>query len=356
MEIVKLMTKKHWWKYLLGFGALAIVGGVVAGGIVSCSNGSTNTTQTQTQPTTSTPTTTSEYALQKGASQPGLQYTSNAVSSNTTMVATNSTVKNQPGDLDIYAGNGLSAVITPSEIASGETINLTLNLAPGVNAPTYADLLNLPSLIAIQPYQSTSTYTITQGKTLNMSLNADSSFNVNFAPLPSNWKNEMIGSNSTTIETSQGQFGIFLLANNNDKNPIEFWTGLHNDFPSVLVGNIPNPYMASANLTIQINGKSVPIDLSANLQSYFTTTKADAKNHDFINLFYTDGKLTGGNVNIGTMLTPWFWTDVNNGDMITELGTKPGTYNVSPFTIVTQTPGTTNQFTILWNVTQIEIH
>ena len=62
--------------------------------------------------------------------------------------------------------------------------------------------------------------------------------------------------------------------------------------------------MASADLTIEINGKSVPIDLSANLQSYFTTTKANVNNHDFINLFYTDGKLTGGNVNIGTMLTP----------------------------------------------------
>ena len=208
---------------MLGFGALAIVGGVVAGGIVSCSNGSTNTTSSQPTPTTSsTPTTTSEYALQKGASQPGLQYTSNAVSSTTSMVATNSTVKNQPGDLDIYAGNGLSAIITPSEIASGETINLTLNLAPGVTAPTYADLMSLPSLIAIQPYQSTFTYTVKQGKTLDMSLNANSSFDVNFAPLPNNWKKEPLGSNDTNIETSAGQFGIYLLANNSGKNPVEF--------------------------------------------------------------------------------------------------------------------------------------
>lgn len=355
-EIVKLMTKKHWWKYLLGFGALAIVGGVVAGGIVSCSNGSTNTTSSQPATnTSSTPKTTNTYALEKGASQPGLQYTSNAVSSDTSMVATNSTVNNQPGDLDIYAGNGLSAIITPSEIASGETINLTLNLAPGVNAPTYADLMSLPSLIAIQPYQSTSTYTIKQGKTLNMSLNADSSFNVNFKALPSDWKNEILGSNDTTIETSAGQFGIYLLANDSDKNPIEFWTGLHNDFPSVLVGNIPNPYMASADLTISINGKSIPIDLTANLQSYFTKVKANDTT-DFINLFYDkDGKYDGSNVNMGTNMSPWFWTSVNNMQMLTNLGDKSGFHKVSPFTIIIQTPGTSNQFTILWNVTEVQI-
>ena len=61
--------------------------------------------------------------------------------------------------------------------------------------------------------------------------------------------------------------------------------------------------MASADLTIEINGKSVPIDLSANLQSYFTMTKASTTNHDFINLFYKDGTLTGANVNIDIYLT-----------------------------------------------------
>lgn len=362
-ETVKVMTKKHWWKYLLGLGALAIVGGVVAGGVVSCSNGSSSTSTTTNtnnnsndDKATSTPKTTTDYTLEKGASQPGLQYTSNAVSSDTSMVATSSTVTNQPGDLDIYAGNGLSAIITPSEIASGETINLTLNLAPGVNAPTYADLMNLPSLIAIQPYQSTSTYTIKQGKTLDMSLNADSSFNVNFKALPSDWKDQMVGSDNSTIQTSQGQFGIYLLANDSTKNPIEFWTGLHNDGPTVLDSNLANQYMASADLTITINGKSVPIDLSANLQSYFTMTKASATNNDFINLFYTNGAISSVNVEVGKLFTTWFWTGVNNTDMITKLGDKPGTYTVSPFTIITQTPGTTNQFTILWNVTEIQIH
>ena len=210
------MTKKHWLKYLLGLGALAIVGGAVAGGVVSCSNGST------TSNSKTTPTTTNKYVLEKGVSQSGLQYTSNAVSKTISMVATSSQVNNQPGDLDVYAGNGLSAIITPSEIASGETIHLTLDLAPGVNAPTYNELMKLPSLIAIQPYQSTSTYTITQGKNLNMSLKADSSFNVNFKALPKNWGNRPDGSDDTTIETNQGQFGIYLVANNSTSNPIEF--------------------------------------------------------------------------------------------------------------------------------------
>lgn len=216
------MTKKHWLKYLLGLGALAIVGGAVAGGVVSCSNGSTTSNSNTQQAKPTTPTTTNQYVLEKGASQRGLQYTSNALSKDTSMVATSTPINNQPGDLDVYAGKGLSAIITPSEIASGETIHLTLNLAPGVNAPTYADLMSLPSLIAIQPYQSTSTYTITQGKNLNMSLKADSSFNVNFKALPKNWGNRPDGSDDTTIETNQGQFGIYLVANNSTSNPIEF--------------------------------------------------------------------------------------------------------------------------------------
>ena len=378
---MKTNKKKLFWKYLLGGLVGTVLCGAIAGGIVSCSNGSSSTsTATNTNnvtsstsnsnseksssttnnnsnddKATSTPKTTTDYTLEKGASQPGLQYTSNAVSNDTNMVATSTPIDNQPGDLDIYAGNGLSAIITPSEIASGETINLTLNLASGVNAPTYKDLMSLPSLIAIQPYQSTSTYTIKQGKTLDMSLNANSSFDVNFAPLPNNWKNELVGSNNTTIETSAGQFGIYLLANNSSTDPIEFWTGLHNDFPNVLIENIPNRWMASADLTIEINGKSVPIDLSANLQSYFTMTKASATNHDFINLFYKDGTLTGANVNIDIYLTTWFWTDVNNANMLMNLGNKPGSYTVKPFTIITQTPGTANQFTILWNVTDVEI-
>ena len=356
-EIAKLMTKKHWLKYLLGLGALVIVGGAVAGGVVSCSNGSatsnSKTTNTQ-QAKPTTPTTTNKYVLEKGVSQSGLQYTSNAVNKTISMVATSTPINNQPGDLDIYAGGGLSAIITPSEIASGETIHLTLNLASGVNAPTYKDLMSLPSLIAIQPYQSSSTYTITQGKTLNMTLNANSSFNVNFKALPSDWWNQPDGSDDTTIETNQGQFGIYLVANNSTSNPIEFWTGLYNDFPSVLYDNIPNQWMASADLTIEINGKSVPIDLSASLQSYFTKEKASGPN-DFVNLTYENGKLNGASVNIGNRLTTWFWTDVNNTNTIMKLGSKPGWHTVSPFTIITQTPGTSNQFTILWNVTAVQI-
>ena len=348
-EIAKLMTKKHWLKYLLGLGALAIVGGAVAGGVVSCSNGST------TSNSKTTPTTTNKYVLEKGVSQSGLQYTSNAVSKTISMVATSSQVNNQPGDLDVYAGNGLSAIITPSEIASGETIHLTLDLAPGVNAPTYNELMKLPSLIAIQPYQSTSTYTITQGKNLNMSLKADSSFNVNFKALPKNWGNRPDGSDDTTIETNQGQFGIYLVANNSTSNPIEFWTGLTSiGAPTVLVDTIPNQWMATADLTIEINGKSVPIDLSASLQSYFTKEKASGPN-DFVNLTYENGKLNGASVNIGNRLTTWFWTDVNNTNTIMKLGSKPGWHTVSPFTIITQTPGTSNQFTILWNVTAVQI-
>ena len=60
--------------------------------------------------------------------------------------------------------------------------------------------------------------------------------------------------------------------------------------------------MASADLTIEINGKSVPIDLSASLQSYFTKEKASGPN-DFVNLIYENGKLNGASVNIGNRLT-----------------------------------------------------
>ena len=45
---MKKDKKSKWWKYLLGLGALTIVGGVIAGGVVSCSNGSTSSSNTTT--------------------------------------------------------------------------------------------------------------------------------------------------------------------------------------------------------------------------------------------------------------------------------------------------------------------
>ena len=157
MEIVKPMTKKHWWKYLLGVGALAIVGGVIAGGVVSCSNGNT-TTQQQTQPTKTTPTTTSDYQLVPQATK-GVIYNENlnhaSRTTDTSMIAMSSSstpnylqtssLEQQQG-LDVYVGGELAAVINPTETSNP---TLTLNLAN--SKLTAQELSKAGSLLAVEP-------------------------------------------------------------------------------------------------------------------------------------------------------------------------------------------------------------
>lgn len=283
---MKSSKKKTFWKYLTGIGSIAVLSSAVVAGVVSCSNGSSSTSSTTNtnnatssisnsnteksssttnnnsndDKTTSTPKTTTDYALEKGANQPGLQYTNNAISSTSTFAATASpTISNKAGDLDVYAGGGLSAIITPSEIVSGETINLTLNLLPSFADLTYSELLTLPSLITILPYQSTAkTYSINEkdSNSPSISFPVTTPFAIQFLPETKKWltQYDIVQGNAQGME--------FLLGFNNGNDCFSF----DNTYENVYNGN----YMASAPLIFDYNGTEIHINLAANLKPFFT--------------------------------------------------------------------------------------
>lgn len=136
------------------------------GGVVSCSNG--NSTQTQpTQQTVNTPTTTKDYTLTPTAQQ-GVIYnevlntikTPTMIANSTPNYLPQSQLQQQQG-LDVYAGGGLSAVITPSEMVKGDTINLTLDLSKDAQGITLAEFEKMGSLIAFEPNNSQTAITLT---------------------------------------------------------------------------------------------------------------------------------------------------------------------------------------------------